>query len=157
MKFHKVFVEIEKHSNHKYEWDHDAGVLVLDRVLPYPYFYPYSYGFIPDTMAPDGDEVDVLILSDRCYKKTADVECFIIGALEMEDEKGEDLKLLALSSEDFYASTARDVADLPPKIRDDIRWFFTNYKSHDESRWSKTGRFLSREEALRELDKCAIP
>lgn len=156
MNIHKVFVEIEKHSNEKYEWDRESGELILDRVLPYPFFYPYSYGFIPGTMAPDGDEIDVLIISDKCHKKDHVVECVVIGALEMQDEKGDDLKILAIPIDEYQSSTVRDVKDLEPKILEDVRWFFTNYKSKDKHRWSKTGAFLSNDEALRELMSCVM-
>lgn len=100
-------------------------------------------------MAPDGDEIDVLIVSDRCYEKSCVVECVVVGALEMRDEKGEDLKILALPIDEHRASAVRDAGDLDPKILEDIRWFFTNYKSKDKDRWSETG-------ALREIVSCVV-
>jgi inorganic pyrophosphatase len=53
----RVYIEIEKHSNQKYEFNKTTNKLELDRVLPYPYFYPYAYGFIENTLAMDGDEL----------------------------------------------------------------------------------------------------
>ena len=59
----KVYIEIEQFSNQKYEFSRETNQLELDRVLPYPYFYPYSYGFIPNPVAMDGDDLDALIIT----------------------------------------------------------------------------------------------
>ena len=146
--FQKVLIEIEKHSNQKYEMDHALGKLVLDRVLPYPYFYPYSYGYIPGTRAGDGDEIDILVVSDKSYPSGAEMESFIIGALEMTDEKGEDIKLLVVSKEDYESCMIRDITDLDKTILENIHWFFSNYKSKEKNKWAKIGDFLNREKAL---------
>ena len=65
----KIYVEIEQFSNQKYEWNKETESLELDRVLPYPYFYPFSYGFIENTLAQDGDELDALIITNEPIKK----------------------------------------------------------------------------------------
>jgi inorganic pyrophosphatase len=64
----KVYIEIEKFSNIKYEFNKELNKLCVDRILPYPYFYPYAYGFIPNTKALDGDELDICVLTDIAYK-----------------------------------------------------------------------------------------
>jgi inorganic pyrophosphatase len=142
-----VYIEIDKHSNFKYEFNKETGQLELDRLLSYPYFYPYSYGFIPNTKSLDGDEIDVLIVSDGTYTKDTFVKAFIVGALIMEDEKGMDEKLLVVTEKD-YKNNVHDIKDLEQKTLDDIRWFFTNYKKTDKNRWSKVSGFVGRDEAI---------
>ena len=129
--------------------DHATGKLILDRVLPYPYFYPYSYGYIPGTKAGDDDEIDILVISEKSYPSGMEMECYILGALEMLDEKGEDIKLLVLPREDYEAnSEIRDIHHLKETILENIKWFFTHYKSKDKNKWSKIGDFINREKAL---------
>jgi inorganic pyrophosphatase len=155
--FQQTVIEIEKHSNQKYEYCHETGTMKLDRVLPYPYFYPYSYGFIPGTRAEDGDEMDTVVISDTNYKRGENLSCYIIGALEMEDEKGMDMKLLVLSKEDYEKNPAmRDIKDIKPEILEDIKWFFSNYKSKDSTRWSRIGNYLSRTEALYHYEQSMV-
>ena len=145
----KVYIEIEKHSNQKYEWDKETSSLQLDRVLSYPYFYPCSYGFIPGTRSDDGDEADALIISDHVdYKRDVSYDCRIIGALLMEDEKGKDEKLLVVAADDHDMSGVKNITDLKPSILENIRWFFGNYKKNDIGRWSKVGEFVEREGAI---------
>lgn len=154
MLFQQTVIEIEKHSNEKYEYCHETGMMKLDRVLPYPYFYPFSYGFIPNTRAEDGDEMDTLVISDTVYRRGEILSCYLLGALEMEDEKGMDMKLLVLSRQDYEKNPGlRDLDDLPAEILEDIRWFFSNYKSKDPGRWSKIGNYLPRAEALRHYEQ----
>ena len=63
-----AYLEIEKHSNIKYEYDKKFNKLMVDRVIPYPYFYPYSYGYIPNTLGKDNDELDILLITNEKYK-----------------------------------------------------------------------------------------
>jgi len=147
-----VYIEIEKHSNLKYEFDKTSQILDLDRVLPYPYFYPYAYGFIPNTLAVDGDELDALIITDRQdLKKDTFYSAHIIGVLIMEDEKGMDEKVLCVLDEDYIE--IRDIYRLSEQIKDDIHWFFSNYKSKNKSegKWSKVMGFEDKFTALQLL------
>ena len=120
-----IYIEIEKHSNLKYEFDKIGQILALDRTLPYPYFYPYAYGYIPNTLAADGDELDALIITDRQdLKKDTFYSAHIIGVLIMEDEKGMDEKVLCVLEED--SKNIKDIYQLSDQIKDDIEWFFSN-------------------------------
>ena len=121
-----VYIEIEQYSNQKFEYDKNENKLVLDRVLNYPYFYPYCYGFIPGTMADDNDELDILIITDNTIKKDNNYNVYIIGSLIMEDEKGMDEKILCVFEEDY--EKINDISDLNKNIKDDIYNFFSNYK-----------------------------
>jgi inorganic pyrophosphatase len=130
----RVYIEIEKDSNQKYELNKTTNELELDRVLPYPYYYPYSYGFICDTLAMDGDELDALILTDKPIQKNGFYDVFIVGVLFMSDEKGPDEKVLCVLEEDY--TRVRDLDNLTDEVKDNIHWFFSNYKSKTPNKWS---------------------
>jgi len=130
----RVFIEIEKHTNVKYEYCKEAKKLVIDRILPYPYFYPYAYGFIPNTLAPDNDEMDILVITDRKLNRGVYYDAYIIGVLRMEDEKGEDNKILCVLEEDV--ERIRDIHDFDNDVKNSIVWFFSNYKSTSPGKWS---------------------
>jgi len=143
----EVYVEIEKHTNIKYEFCKSTNALLVDRILPYPYFYPHAYGFIPNTLAKDNDELDILIISDNYLTNDAFYRVKIIGALLMEDEKGEDDKILCVLEED--SEHIKDISDLSEDTLNGLFWFFSNYKSTTPGRWSKVGGFKNKEEAIK--------
>lgn len=140
-----VYVEIEKHTNVKYEYCKELKKLVIDRTLPYPFFYPYAYGFIPNTLAPDNDELDILIITDKNIEMDKNYSVYIIGVLCMEDEKGEDNKILCVLEEDY--EKIKDISDLDDKTQDDLIWFFSNYKSFTPGKWSKVTGIEDKETA----------
>ena len=129
----KTYIEIEKHSNLKYEYDKTLNQLILDRILPYPYFYPYAYGFIPNTLAKDNDELDVLIISNYKIEKDQFYEAYIIGVLLMEDEQGVDEKILCVVDEEYDG--IKDIEDLDDNVLENIHWFFSNYKKKSPGKW----------------------
>jgi inorganic pyrophosphatase len=140
-----VYVEIEKYSNVKYEYCKKSEKLVVDRILPYPFFYPHAYGFIPNTLAPDNDELDILIITDKHLKNDDIYIVYIIGVLCMADEKGEDDKILCVLEEDY--EKIKDISDLDDKTQDDLIWFFSNYKSLTPGKWSKVTSLEDKETA----------
>ena len=150
-----VYIEIEKHSNVKYEFNKTTQWLEVDRILPYPYFYPYSYGFIPNTLADDGDDLDALIVSDNMIKNDEYYNVHIVGVLVMEDEKGLDEKVLCVTQDD-YENGVRDICDLSEECRENISWFFANYKSKTEGKWSKVTGFEDRNHAAHLYKKYKI-
>ena len=131
----RVYIEIEKHTNIKYEYDKTRQELVVDRILEYPYFYPYAYGFIPDTLADDDDDLDILLITDDSIRITKDTyyDAYIIGALKMEDEKGMDEKLLCVLEPD--KGEIEDINDISDSVKENIEWFFSNYKTKDYDKW----------------------
>lgn len=137
----RAYIEIEKHTNIKYEYCKETNRLVIDRILPYPFFYPYAYGFIPNTLAPDDDELDVLIITDKPVKNDTFYDVYIIGVLLMEDEKGEDNKVLCILEEDY--KNIKDICDLDEKTKKDLLWFFSHYKSSTFGKWSSVTGFES--------------
>src|ERR1700686_3826277 len=94
-----VFIEIPKDSNIKYELDKESGVIMVDRFLYTAMSYPFNYGFVPNTLAEDGDPIDVLVLSELAVAPGTVVPSVVIGMLEMEDEAGIDTKVLAVPTE----------------------------------------------------------
>jgi inorganic pyrophosphatase len=150
----KVYIEIEQFSNQKYEWNKTTDKLELDRVLPYPYFYPFAYGFIENTLAQDGDELDALIITDKPVKKDAFYSVRIVGVLVMEDEKGMDEKILCVLEND--AERIKDILDIHETDRMNIHWFFTNYKKSTPGKWSRVHSFETRTQAVQIYEKTRL-
>jgi inorganic pyrophosphatase len=150
----KIYVEIEQFSNQKYEWNKETESLELDRVLPYPYFYPFSYGFIENTLAQDGDELDALIITNEPIKKDTFYMVYIVGVLIMEDEKGMDEKILCVLEKDY--EHIKEITDLNETDRMNIHWFFTNYKKSTPGKWSKVHSFEKRDQAIQIYDKTKL-
>jgi len=142
----EVFIEIEKFSNQKYEVNKDTGELELDRILPYPYFYPYAYGFIPNTLAMDCDDLDALIITDIPLKKDNKYKAKIVGVLVMEDEKGMDEKVLCVLHED--SNDINDISDFETDVLDNVKWFFENYKNKTPGKWSKVIGYENKKYAI---------
>jgi len=146
-----IIIEIERHSNIKWEYDRVNDTLFLDRVLKYPYFYPYAYGFFPKTLGNDGDELDALLITETPYQnytgnKTT-IECYIVGGLMMNDEKGEDEKIFVVPKDEINEYLSKSDAE-KQQIQDDIIWFFSNYKLREEGKWSQDGILLDVDTAI---------
>jgi len=150
----QVYIEIEKHSNQKYELNKTTNKLDLDRELPYPYYYPHAYGFIEKTLAMDDDELDALILTDKQLQNDTWYEAYIIGVLLMSDEKGLDEKILCVLPEDY--ERLNDMYSLSHETRENIHWFFSNYKKKTPGKWSNVDGFDNKEVAIRIYEKSRI-
>jgi len=149
-----VFIEIEKDSNKKFEYNHVTKTLELDRILDSPYVYPYSYGFIPNTKAKDNDELDILIVTNKLILKDNFYEVFIIGVLIMEDENGMDEKVLCVFEEDY--DKINDLSQIDENIKNSIYLFFTNYKSKSIGKWSKVYGFENKNFAIKLYESSKI-
>jgi len=149
-----VYIEIEKGSNLKYEFNKETMVLELDRVLPPPFFYPYAYGYIVGTKAMDGDELDILILTNKHIPKDSYLDAYIVGVLIMEDEKGMDEKVLCVLEEDV--ACLKDICDIDSKTLDSIHSFFSTYKSNTPERWSTVSGFRNKTYAMELYKKSVI-
>lgn len=124
----------------KYELDKDSGAMIVDRFLHTPMFYPGDYGFIPHTLSGDGDPVDVLVIGRTPVMPGAVMAVRPVGVLLMEDDGGEDEKIIAVPSDKLfpYHSDVKDYTDLRQINRDQIEHFFTHYKDLEKGKWSKT-------------------
>ena len=94
-----VVIEIPQNSNIKYEVDSESGILFVDRKLHTSMVYPFNYGFIPKTREEDGDPIDILVLSNDAFSPLSVVRSKPIGVLIMEDEEGQDSKIIAVPNE----------------------------------------------------------
>lgn len=126
-----VVVEIPTGCRNKYEFDHATGCFRLDRVLSSPLHYPTEYGFVPQTLAGDGDPLDVLVPMAEPSFSGCVIGARPIGILKMKDEKGEDFKVLAVPVSDRRYSDVLRLADVPSHLLLEIEHFFTVYKELD--------------------------
>src|SRR3989344_7491311 len=148
-----VFIEIPQGSGIKYELDKDSEIIVVDRFNYTSMSYPFNYGFIPNTMAEDGDPVDVLVLSSYPVSPGTVIPSRPIGMLEMEDEAGIDTKILAVPTvkvDPFYGHI-NDIADLDDSTKTKIKHFFDHYKEIEPGKWVKTKAFLNAKKAKEDL------
>ena len=145
-----VVVEIPPGSQVKYELDKDSGAIVVDRFLFTPMAYPAAYGFIPGTVADDGDPTDVLVLTPAPVVPGATIRVRPIGVLLMEDEAGQDEKLVAVPHDKITTlfTEVQTVDDLPALLRQQIEHFFTRYKDLEPGKWVKVTGWGTKEQAL---------
>ncbi len=123
-----AFIEIPRGSRNKYEYDEATGRFHLDRVLFSSVHYPTDYGFIPDTLAEDGDHLDILVLMQEPSFPGCLIEARPIGGLDMSDEKGSDFKVLAVPVGDPRYQHVTDLAGLGDHWLREIETFFATYK-----------------------------
>lgn len=144
-----VVIEIPEGSAVKYEVDKESGALVVDRFLFTPTAYPAAYGFIPNTLAEDGDPIDVLILLPAAVVPGSVVRARPIGLLRMEDENGPDEKIVCVPHDRIHPqhSHLETIADLPPITRRAIEHFFSRYKDLEDNKWVKVKGWEPREAA----------
>ncbi|EAH8849303.1 inorganic diphosphatase [Campylobacter lari] len=147
-------IEIPYGSNIKYELDKESGAIMVDRVMYSAMFYPANYGFIPNTLADDGDPIDVLVLNEYPIQAGAVIPCRLIGVLLMEDESGMDEKLLAVpvSKIDPRYDNIKSLDDLPKASLDKIKNFFETYKMLEPNKWVKVKEFAGIEKASEILE-----
>ena len=135
-----VVIEIPANSSPvKYEIDKDADALFVDRFMASPMFYPANYGYINNTLADDGDALDVLVVTPYPVVPGSVIRCRPVGVLNMTDEAGEDAKLLAVPHEKLTQAynDVHDITDLPEMLRSRIKEFFENYKNLEKGKWVK--------------------
>ena len=124
----EVVVEIPRGSRNKYEFDAEAGVFRLDRVLSSAVFYNFDYGFASDTLSGDGDPTDVLLLVDEPTFPGCRVWARPIGGLAMRDEKGVDFKVLCVAEGDPHQAHVEKLSQVRPHRLVEIENFFQTYK-----------------------------
>ena len=114
-------IEITRGDKKKYELDKETGCIILDRILYTSMQYPANYGFIPRTLADDGDPLDVLVLCNEPIDPLVLVECYPIGVLTMLDGGKNDEKIIAIPFKDPTYNDYRSVHDLPSHLFDEMR------------------------------------
>ena len=149
-----VIIEIPAHhSPIKYEVDKDMDALVVDRFMATPMFYPANYGFIPDTLADDGDPLDVLVHTPHTVVAGCVIPCRPVGILHMSDEAGGDAKLVAVPTTKLFKGYAdiKEYTDLPELLVRQIQHFFEHYKDLEEGKWVKIDRWGGSDEARKAI------
>ena len=143
----EVIVEIESGSKVKYELDKETGVMKLDRILHTSTHYPANYGFIPRTYADDDDPLDVLIICSEIIRPMTLVRCYPIGVIRMKDSGRFDDKIIAIAFSDPNYNSYKEISELPKHIFDEMRHFFTVYKTL-EHKETVVDEVKNKEEAL---------
>ncbi|MEQ9561045.1 MAG: inorganic diphosphatase [Woeseiaceae bacterium] len=141
----------------KYEMDKDAGTLVVDRFLYTPMSYPGNYGFVPHTLSEDGDPIDVLVCNTRQLVPACVINVRPIGVLIMEDNAGQDEKIIAVPSHKLTKryDNVQDYSDLPEITMQQIEHFFEHYKDLEPGKWVRIGGWHGADTA-RDLIRQAI-
>jgi inorganic pyrophosphatase len=124
----RAIIEIPKNSSNKYEYDKKLEVFRLDRALYSPMHYPGDYGFIPGTLADDGDPLDVLVLVDEPSFTGCLMEVRPVGLLAMVDETRSDEKVLAVPYRNPRFDSIQTIDQVFPHLRTEIEYFFSIYK-----------------------------
>jgi len=135
-----VVVEIPANTGPvKYEVDKDSGAVFVDRFMATAMFYPCNYGYVPDSLADDGDPLDVLIVTPHPLIAGTVITCRPIGVLEMSDEAGDDAKIISVPIKRVTRvyENVRQVEDLPDTLVRSIEHFFDHYKDLEEGKWVK--------------------
>ncbi|GGK19652.1 inorganic diphosphatase [Caldalkalibacillus thermarum TA2.A1] len=134
-----AFIEIPTGSQNKYEYDKERGVFRLDRVLYSPMHYPTEYGYLENTLARDGDPLDILVLTTFPTFPGCVIRSRVIGVLIMSDDKGEDEKLLAVPADDPRWDEVKSLDDVPSHILKEIEHFFKVYKDLENKKTNIVG------------------
>ena len=147
-----VVVEIPRGSRNKYEMDKELGVIRLDRRLFSATVYPADYGYIPDTLAEDGDPLDALVLLDDPTFPGCWVTARPVAVLWMEDDKGPDAKVICVPVGDVRWERVADLADVPSQLLEEIRHFFEVYKMLEPDKHSNTRGYEGTAAAWAEIE-----
>ncbi len=145
-------IEIQKGSKQKYELDKKTGLLILDRILYTSTHYPANYGFIPHTLADDGDPLDVLVLCSESLLPLSLVKVYPIGVITMNDNGKNDEKIIAIPFTDPNYNSYKTIADLPKHVFDEMQHFFSVYKQL-EGKNTAVNTVCGRENAIAIIEK----
>lgn len=139
-----VIIEIPmNHDPIKYEFDKDSGAIMVDRFIQVSMHYPCNYGFVPHTLSDDGDPIDVMVVSNYPVVPGCVIKCRPIGVLIMEDESGQDEKIIAVptSKLDITFDAVKSIDDLSEILKARIMHFFEHYKDLEKGKWVKIKGF----------------
>ena len=149
-----VIIEISSCSEPtKYEVDKETGMLCVDRFIATSMIYPTNYGYVPSTLSGDGDPADVLVITPNPVQPGSLIRCRPVAMLSMEDESGEDNKVLALPIAKVCAEYAhmQTLADINPQLLARIKHFFEHYKDLEQGKWVKVKDWQDKAAAEKEI------
>jgi len=147
-----AIIEIPQGSRAKYEVDKPSGLLKLDRVLFSSFYYPYNYGFIPQTYGGDKDPLDILVISSISVQPLCIVKAKVIGVMQMIDSGDADDKIIAVSADDKSVSHIDNIEEMPKHFFDELRQFFEEYKKL-ENKTVKVEEFQNKITAIRIVEE----
>jgi inorganic pyrophosphatase len=143
----EAIVEIPRGSRNKYEMNYETGAIWLDRELFTATRYPADYGFVPDTLAEDGDPLDVLVVVDEPTFPGCHIRVRPLGVFWMQDEAGPDAKVLSVPVADPRWTGIDDLGGVPPFMLQEIENFFEIYKTLEPGKSTHTAGWQGRAEA----------
>ena len=143
-----VVIEIPTGSNHKIEWDRKHACFMLDRVEPIAFAKPCNYGFIPQTLDEDDDELDVLMITDQPLTTGIYMEARILGVMKFIDSGEVDDKIICVPADDRnHGDHYKTLSDLPKATLEQIEFHFSHYKDLKKPGSTKVEKFGDIEEA----------
>ena len=148
-----ALIEIPLGSKNKYELDAETGRIRLDRVLYASMMYPAEYGILENTLAPDGDALDILVICSDATFPGCIVPARVLGYLDMVDNGKLDYKLIAVVDCDPRYNHYRQIEDINPFVLEEIANFFANYKVLQGIK-VEVGTFHNAQEALQIIEEC---
>ena len=147
----EAFIEIPKGSSNKYEYDLERKVFVLDRALFSPMYYPADYGFVPYTLAEDGDPLDIMVIMSNPTFPGCLIESRVIGMFLMEDEKGKDEKIISVPVSDPRYEDIQTIENMGAHLKKEFEHFFSEYKQLEGKEVHVKG-WAGVEEALKAIE-----
>ena len=147
-----VVVEVISGSRDKYEYNLEWETFVLDRVIHSSVVFPVDYGFMPQTWCADNDPLDIMILTYEPFEVGCVIKTRPIGVLILEDEKGEDSKILSVPINDPRFKEFKDIKDVPKHLLKEIQEFFETYKRLEPKKWAKFKEWKNAKEAKKVIN-----
>lgn len=143
-----VVVEIPTGSNHKIEWDRKNACFMLDRIEPIAFAKPTNYGFIPQTLDEDGDELDVLLITDQPLTTGIYTQAKVLGVMKFVDDGEVDDKIIAVVADDRNnGDSIQSLEDLPKRLIEQIKFHFNHYKDLKKPGTTEVKEFAGVDEA----------
>ena len=154
----KVFIEVSKGSNLKYEHDKETNCIILDRILHNSNVFPYNYGYIPNTLAPDGDPLDIIILGENSIHPGCYANVKILGGIETDDESGKDDKILAVLDDkvDQKSKSYNELSDINKTDLENVIYFLKHYKDNESNKYVNVGKIYNKQTALEVISKYTL-
>jgi inorganic pyrophosphatase len=145
-------IEVASGSRTKYEYNYEWETFILDRVIPSSVVFPVEYGFVPQTWFDDNDPLDIMVMSYEPLEVRCIVKAKVIAALIIEDEKGEDPKILSVPMNDARFEGYKNINDVHEHKLKEIQEFFETYKRLEPRKWVKFKEWKNAKEATRIVD-----
>lgn len=148
-----VVIEIPTGSNHKIEWDRKRACFMLDRIEPIAFAKPCNYGFIPQTLDEDGDELDVLVVTDQPLTTGIYLKARVLGVMKFVDDGEVDDKIIAVVDDDRNNGDAvKTLEDLPKRWFEQVEFHFNHYKDLKKPGMTTVKGFFGVDEATKVIE-----